>query len=402
MYGGMSSSHFLGFGGVPRTLARMTQADDSMNTPSQVARQKEAADHTRKTQRTLESQGEGQSLSAPKRNTDGSQSNDPAARLRELLGIDSADSGPTTGYEVNQEGGALTRGRRTAAAQAYSTRSGQIPLQRREALKSMSLKDKRHNLQSRQNEAVRRLNDGGERAGKAGTNLCRWTGTAKAEQQTGKRPWFYTDKNVGRSGVALCKPGVEEVFQSKEFLKEQELACGKTKEWVYPYQRGKHKVKGHCRELAGGPTSQKREVVASADYPDDYPEFAAFIHSQNTKPAKPPSRSRTQIAKGAKLSADAKAQLKKYGDSLPRGERATKVNRARMYVMLGRSVAEAIKLAEQRDKLGATAPKRSKAPRSSGRRFIDDEAGADDNEGEGSIAPETAADRAFINDDAEE
>jgi hypothetical protein len=88
-------------------------------------------------------------------------------------------------------------------------------------------------------------------AGQPGGNLCRFTGPKSAEQQTGKRPWFYAKRNVGVAANALCQPVVEEAFANERFMKEQQLTCGNTKEYVYPYTRGDKKVSGHCRELAG-------------------------------------------------------------------------------------------------------------------------------------------------------
>jgi hypothetical protein len=65
------------------------------------------------------------------------------------------------------------------------------------------------------------------------------------------------------------------------------------------------------------------------------------------------------------LSAEVEAQLKQYGDALPRGERALKVQRARTYILLGRSIDEAIARADRRDVTVYTATTPPRRTRSS-------------------------------------
>ena len=388
MYGGMSQD--LRFGGFNRESFAPMHITDHANTPAQVARQKEAAEHSRRVKRTLEQQGEGQKDNQPKRNMDGTRSNDPAAELRKMLGIDSAKAGPTAGFRTAQTGGARTRGQAATEARQQATRSGQVPRGVVDSgLKALSLKDKRHNLQSRQREALRRLNDVESDAGKPGDNLCRLTGPKSAEEQTGKRPWFYDKRRVGRAANALCGPVVEEAFSNEKFRKEQELACGKSKEYVYPYKRGAKRISGHCRELAG-PTKEKvmknkalkeEKITAASGTPK--------VHSTKTK-----------IPKGSSLSDSDKAKIRAYGDSLSRGDKKRMVARVRIYMLQGMSFEDAKARAEGRDVVaGPMRSSKKKAKQSNTRtsRFIDAEAEASDEEGSDEDE-ETEADRGFIDD----
>lgn len=379
MYGGMSQD--LRFGGFNRESFAPIHITDHANTPAQVARQKEAGEHSRRVKRTLEQQGEGQKENQPKRNMDGTRSNDPAAELRKMLGIDSTKAGPTAGFRTAQSGGARTRGQAASAARQQATRSGQVPRGAVDSgLKALSLKDKRHNLQSRQKEAMRRLNDVEGNAGKPGGNLCRLTGPKSAEEQTGKRPWFYDKRRVGRAANALCGPVVEEAFSNEKFLKEQELACGKNREYVYPYKRGSKKVSGHCRELAG-------------------PTKAKVAKNQTMKQEKARS-TKTQIPKGTSLSDADKAKIRAYGDSLRRGDKKRMVARVRIYMLQGMFFEDARARTEGRDVVAGPMRSSKKVKQSKPRtgRFIDAEASASDEEGSDDDE-ETEADRGFIDDD---
>eukprot|EP01043_Picozoa_sp_COSAG02_P048731 COSAG02_NODE_4818_length_4941_cov_1.653862_4_plen_403_part_00 len=389
MYGGMRQD--LRFGGLNRESFAPTHIVDHVNTPAQVARQKEAAEHSRRIRRTLEQQGEGQKENQPKNNMDGTRSNDPAAELRKMLGIDSAKAGPTAGFHTAQTGGARTRGQAASVARQQSTRSGQVPRGAVDAgLKSLSLKDKRHSLQSRQKEAMRRLNDVELDAGKPGDNLCRLTGPKSAQEQTGKRPWFYDKRRVGRAANALCGPVVEEAFSNEKFLKEQELVCGKDREYVYPYKRGGKKVTGHCRELAGPTTAKvaknraiKQEKLSAASTPPV---------SHSTK---------TQIPKGTTLSDSDKAKIKGYGTSLNRGDKKRMVARVRIYMLQGMSFEDAKDRAEGRDVVAGpmrTTKKKANQSKPRSSRFIDTEADASDEEGSDEDE-ETEADQSFIDDE---
>ena len=75
MYGGLRQD--LRFGGFNRESFAPAHITDHANTPAQVARQKDAADHSRRVKRTLEQQGEGQKDHQSKKNLDGTRSNDP-------------------------------------------------------------------------------------------------------------------------------------------------------------------------------------------------------------------------------------------------------------------------------------------------------------------------------------
>ena len=409
MYGGLRQD--LRFGGFNRESFAPAHITDHANTPAQVARQKDAADHSRRVKRTLEQQGEGQKDHQPKSNLDGTRSNDPAAELRKMLGIDSAKAGPTSGYRTAQSGGARTRGQAASTARQQSTRSGQVPRGTVDAgLRSMSLKDKRHNLQSRQKEAVRRLNDPENDAGKPGDNLCRFTGPKSAEENTGKRPWFFDKRRVGVAANSLCQPVVEEAFASDTFTKEQKLACGSDKQYVYPYKRGDKKVAAHCRELAG-PTKEKVARNKAYDYSSTTEQKHAKLNAiakneiemYEASQKQKSQGGKAKIAKGTKLSGADKAKIKTYGDSLKRGDKARMVGRVRIYMLQGMSFEEARARAEGRDVVAGpvrAAKKKTKRPSSKPRssRFVETEASASDEDGSDE-EEETDADRDFIDDE---
>ena len=145
-----------------------------------------------------------------------------------------------------------TRAATKAAAQGRVTRSGRVPQELIDAELTKALGERDVRLRSlapdaRLREAKRRLGDPDTKAGRPGTNLCRFTGEAKGEVQTGKRPSFYTKKNVGRAGVALCADLVKEAWNDPAFLKEQQRVCGDDRQYVFPYKRKGKTVKGHCR-----------------------------------------------------------------------------------------------------------------------------------------------------------
>ena len=274
----------------------------------------------------------------------------------------------------------------------------------------MSLKDKRHNLQSRQKEAVRRLNDPENDAGKPGDNLCRFTGPNSAEENTGKRPWFFDKRRVGVAANSLCQPVVEEAFASDTFTKEQKLACGSDKQYVYPYKRGDKKVAAHCRKLAG-PTKEKVARNKAYDYSSTTEQKHAKLNAiakneiemYEASQKQKSQGGKAKIAKGTKLSGADKAKIKTYGDSLKRGDKARMVGRVRIYMLQGMSFEEARARAEGRDVVAGpvrAAKKKTKRPSSKPRssRFVETEASASDEDGYDE-EEETDADRDFIDDE---
>jgi hypothetical protein len=145
-----------------------------------------------------------------------------------------------------------TRAATRKAAQAQSTRSGRVPQERIDELIRPGLGQKDVRLRSlaptaRKQEAIRRLNDPETAAGKPGTNLCRYAGDDK--QMTGKRPGYYNKRNISANAVRLCKQIVDEAWTDPAFLKEEKIACGDDKKWVFAHQRGDKRVKGHCRKV---------------------------------------------------------------------------------------------------------------------------------------------------------
>eukprot|EP01046_Picozoa_sp_COSAG06_P051948 COSAG06_NODE_8601_length_2118_cov_0.856860_3_plen_358_part_00 len=172
-----------------------------------------------------------------------------------------------------------TRAAAREAARAQSTRSGRVPQQLIDELIRPGLGQKDVRLRSlaptaRRQEAIRRLNDPETAAGKPGTNLCRYAGDDK--QMTGKRPGYYNKRNISASAVRLCKDLVDEAWSDPGFLKEEKLACGEDKKWVFAHQRGDKRVKGHCRKVdAPRPRAKK----AKAD-PREM-ELAALIRTRD-------------------------------------------------------------------------------------------------------------------------
>ena len=145
-----------------------------------------------------------------------------------------------------------TRAATRDAARAQSTRSGRVPQELIDELIRPGLGQKDVRLRSlaptaRRQEAIRRLNDPETTAGKPGTNLCRYAGDDK--RMTGKRPGYYNKRNISASAVRLCKELVDDAWSDPAFLKEEKLACGEDKKWVFAHQRGDKRVKGHCRKV---------------------------------------------------------------------------------------------------------------------------------------------------------
>jgi hypothetical protein len=159
-----------------------------------------------------------------------------------------------------------TRGAATEAARAQSTRSGRVPRGRVDAQLQPAFGDRDVRLRSvapaaRQREAKRRLGDEDEPAGKAGRNNCRMTGPATAEYNKGKRPWAFSVRKVGEAANSLCEPVVRDAWEDPAHRAEERRLCG-DRNWVYPYQRGSKRVRGHCRKLSG-PQKQSMEVAAA-------------------------------------------------------------------------------------------------------------------------------------------
>ena len=114
---------------------------------------------------------------------------------------------------------------------------------------------------AREREAKRRLGDEDAPAGQAGRNNCRMTGPATAEYNKGKRPWAFSVRKVGEAANSLCEPVVRDAWEDPAHKAEERRLCG-DRNWVYPYQRGGKRVKGHCRKLSG-PQKQSMEVAAA-------------------------------------------------------------------------------------------------------------------------------------------
>eukprot|EP01046_Picozoa_sp_COSAG06_P007662 COSAG06_NODE_377_length_16646_cov_21.984589_2_plen_251_part_00 len=87
---------------------------------------------------------------------------------------------------------------------------------------------------------------------------------------TGKRPGYYNKRNISANAVRLCKKLVDEAWSDPAFLKEEKIACGDDKKWVFAHQRGDKRVKGHCRKLnaprprakKAKPDPREKELVA--------------------------------------------------------------------------------------------------------------------------------------------
>ena len=257
-----------------------------------------------------------------------------------------------------------TRSAARQAARAQSTRSGRVPqsLIDAELTQPLGQRDVRNRApfapDARLREAKRRLGDPETAAGRPGTNLCRFTGEAKAATQAGKRPSFYTKKNVGRGGVSLCKDVVDEAWSDPEFIAEQKRVCGEEKEYVFPYTRKDgRRVRGHCRNLhAPRPRARKAKsavdprqkqldaLIRKRDAAGDmvmYQRLNAEIRELRAAmaPASPAPRS----APASKPSAPRRIQtgrtprvfnaaIEDYLESLPRGERQRAANTMRLYI----------------------------------------------------------------------
>ena len=159
-----------------------------------------------------------------------------------------------------------TRRAATEAARAQGTRSGRVPRERVDAQLQPAFGDRDVRLRSvapnvREREAQRRLGDEDAPAGKAGRNNCRMTGPATAEYNKGKRPWAFTVRKVGDAANSLCEPVVRDAWEDPAHKAEERRLCG-DRNWVYPYQRGGKRVKGHCRKLSG-PQKQSMEAAAA-------------------------------------------------------------------------------------------------------------------------------------------
>ena len=211
-----------------------------------------------------------------------------------------------------------TRAATRAAAQGRVTRSGRVPQELIDAELTRALGQRDVRLRSlapdaRLREAKRRLGDPDTAAGRPGTNLCRFTGEAKGEVQTGKRPSFYTKKNVGRAGVALCADLVKEAWNDPAFLKEQTRVCGDDREYVFPYKRKGKTVKGHCRKL-DAPRPRTKKV-----------EQQPVRRAAPVRPAVgPPTRRPATSTRRAPTAITGPMQA--FIDGLPRGERGKAAN----------------------------------------------------------------------------
>ena len=258
-----------------------------------------------------------------------------------------------------------TRAATRDAARAQSTRSGRVPQELIDELIRPGLGQKDVRLRSlaptaRRQEAIRRLNDPETTAGKPGTNLCRYAGDDK--QMTGKRPGYYNKRNISASAVRLCKELVDDAWSDPAFLKEEKLACGEDKKWVFAHQRGDKRVKGHCRKVdAPRPRAKKakadpreKELAALirkrdktsnlSEYssldkqvkalraqmvpkrepvltePDDISQFDFSVVRPNNQPRRPPPTSRPVAVSTRRTPTVITSSMQTYIDSLPRGE----------------------------------------------------------------------------------
>ena len=265
-----------------------------------------------------------------------------------------------------------TRAATRDAARAQSTRSGRVPQELIDELIRPGLGQKDVRLRSlaptaRRQEAIRRLNDPETTAGKPGTNLCRYAGDDK--QMTGKRPGYYNKRNISASAVRLCKELVDDAWSDPAFLKEEKLACGEDKKWVFAHQRGDKRVKGHCRKVdAPRPRAKKakadpreKELAALirkrdktsnlSEYssldkqvkalraqmvpkrepvltePDDISQFDFSVVRPNNQPRRPPPTSRPVAVSTRRTPTVITASMQTYIDSLPRGGAAQSTER---------------------------------------------------------------------------
>ena len=263
-----------------------------------------------------------------------------------------------------------TRAAAREAARAQSTRSGRVPQQLIDELIRPGLGQKDVRLRSlaptaRRQEAIRRLNDPETAAGKPGTNLCRYAGDDK--QMTGKRPGYYNKRNISANAVRLCKDLVDEAWSDPAFLKEEKLACGDDKKWVFAHQRGDKRVKGHCRKVdAPRPRAKKaradpreRELAALirtrdktsnlSEYtalnteikalraelkPQPRPAAAAARKAAPVQPAVPPPSAQVPVRKQTRRTPTpfSIGEIPEYLNTLARGERGRAETALRQYM----------------------------------------------------------------------
>ena len=295
-----------------------------------------------------------------------------------------------------------TRAAAREAARAQSTRSGRVPQELIDELIRPGLGQKDVRLRSlapsaRKQEAIRRLNDPEANAGKPGTNLCRYAGDDK--QMTGKRPGYYNKRNISANAVRLCKKLVDEAWSDPAFLKEEKIACGDDKRWVFAHQRGDKRIKGHCRKLnaprprakKAKPDPRQKELAAlirkrdkasnlsqysSLDKqvkalraqmvpkrepvltePDDISQFDFSVVRPNNQPRRPPPTSRPVAVSTRRTPTVITPSMQTYIDSLPRGEQRKAKNVMTAYRnFAGRSANEAIARYKQRRESDAQAP----------------------------------------------
>ena len=295
-----------------------------------------------------------------------------------------------------------TRAAAREAARAQSTRSGRVPQQLIDELIRPGLGQKDVRLRSlaptaRRQEAIRRLNDPETAAGKPGTNLCRYAGDDK--QMTGKRPGYYNKRNISANAVRLCKDLVDEAWSDPAFLKEEKLACGDDKKWVFAHQRGDKRVKGHCRKVdaprprakKAKPDPRQKELAALirkrdktsnlSEYtalntqikalraqmvpkrepvltePDDISQFDFSVVRPNNQPRRPPPTSRPVAVSTRRTPTVITASMQTYIDSLPRGEQRKAQNVMTAYRnFAGLDGNAAIARYEQRRESDAQAP----------------------------------------------
>ena len=295
-----------------------------------------------------------------------------------------------------------TRAATRDAARAQSTRSGRVPQELIDELIRPGLGQKDVRLRSlaptaRRQEAIRRLNDPETTAGKPGTNLCRYAGDDK--QMTGKRPGYYNKRNISASAVRLCKELVDDAWSDPAFLKEEKLACGDDKKWVFAHQRGDKRVKGHCRKVdaprprakKAKPDPRQKELAALirkrdktsnlSEYssldkqvkalraqmvpkrepvltePDDISQFDFSVVRPNNQPRRPPPTSRPVAVSTRRTPTVITASMQTYIDSLPRGEQRKAQNVMTAYRnFAGLDENAAIARYEQRRESDAQAP----------------------------------------------
>ena len=295
-----------------------------------------------------------------------------------------------------------TRAATRDAARAQSTRSGRVPQELIDELIRPGLGQKDVRLRSlaptaRRQEAIRRLNDPETTAGKPGTNLCRYAGDDK--QMTGKRPGYYNKRNISASAVRLCKELVDDAWSDPAFLKEEKLACGDDKKWVFAHQRGDKRVKGHCRKVdaprprakKAKPDPRQKELAALirkrdktsnlSEYssldkqvkalraqmvpkrepvltePDDISQFDFSVVRPNNQPRRPPPTSRPVAVSTRRTPTVITSSMQTYIDSLPRGERRKAQNVMTAYRnFAGLDGNAAIARYEQRRESDAQAP----------------------------------------------